>query len=180
MVPKIPRNSEKIKSQAIAAKTVTPIKGLRKVVLGRQPDGSMVYLTKIGALLHKTAQGRFIKGSPGANAGTKKSRRNRLTMKDLLIALEHVEAKMNLSILEHFVRRAYEDNPVLIALMKKLLPDLKSIEQFSIGSSMEMDEQTARDVQEEFRQRFVASLPPSTETTEALQKQEGSDVNVSS
>lgn len=166
---------EKKRSRGTA--TIKKVKGLKSVVLGRQPDGTMVYISKVGALIHKTAEGRFIKGSPGAGVGISKAARTRLTIKDLLIALEHVEAKQKLSLLEHFVTRAYKDDPVLVALMKKLLPDLKSVEQFTVGGTVEMDEQTAHDVQEEFRQRFVISLPPSTETTEALQKQEGTHVS---
>ena len=42
-------------------------------------------------------------------------------------AIREAEKKNNKSLLEHFVQRAYEDNTVLIALMRKILPDVKFV-----------------------------------------------------
>lgn len=46
----------------------------------------------------------------------------------LRAALDKALKKHNLSFLEHFVNRAYENDVVAIALAKKLLPDLNIVE----------------------------------------------------
>ena len=46
----------------------------------------------------------------------------------LRTAIKVVEKENDMTLLEHFVRRAYENDSVLVALCKKFLPDMKSIE----------------------------------------------------
>ncbi len=58
---------------------------------------------------------RFSKGRP-------KGSRNKIS-KSFLEALESVESEKQMSLYEHFIKRAYEDDSILIAVMKKLLPD---------------------------------------------------------
>ncbi len=43
-------------------------------------------------------------------------------------SIRRVQDKKNKKLLDHFVERAYEDNTVLIAVIKKLVPDIKFIE----------------------------------------------------
>ena len=43
-------------------------------------------------------------------------------------AIEKVQKEKDTTLLEHFVRRAYEDDRVLIAVMKKIIADMKHIE----------------------------------------------------
>ena len=64
---------------------------------------------------------RFQKGNKYGKGRPKKPEIDELR-KALLVAKE----KHNLSLLEHFVERAYLDDSVLIAVMKKMLPDLKA------------------------------------------------------
>lgn len=55
--------------------------------------------------------------------------RNRFSMRALRTALANIEEDIDkVPIFEHFVRRAYENDNVLKALLSKLLPDLKSID----------------------------------------------------
>jgi len=49
---------------------------------------------------------------------------------ELREALRVVEQKKGKPIFEHFIEAAYEDNSVLTALMKKLIPDLKQLDAF--------------------------------------------------
>ena len=59
----------------------------------------------------------------------RKKGRKRFSMQGLYRALDKVEREEGRqSIMEHFVRTAYNDNNVLKALMNKILPDLKSID----------------------------------------------------
>jgi len=43
-------------------------------------------------------------------------------------AIKKVQKDKDCTLLEHFVRRAYEDDRVLIAVMKKIIPDLKVLD----------------------------------------------------
>ena len=45
----------------------------------------------------------------------------------LRTAITAVEKENKITLLEHFVRRAYENDSVLVALCKKFLPDMKSL-----------------------------------------------------
>jgi hypothetical protein len=45
----------------------------------------------------------------------------------LRTAIKVVEKENDMTLLEYFVRRAYENDSVLVALCKKFLPDMKSI-----------------------------------------------------
>jgi len=53
------------------------------------------------------------------------SHKRRKTAKtDLLRAIREIEKQKNKKLFQHFVERAYTDNKVLIALIKKLVPDI--------------------------------------------------------
>ena len=55
----------------------------------------------------------------------------RTSAQDMLMdAIKKCRNDRNETVLELFVRKAYEDNTVLVALVKKLLPDLKQTEMF--------------------------------------------------
>ena len=55
-------------------------------------------------------------------------------MDQLKQAVKDVEEKKKRKIFNHFVRRAFNDDTVLVALMRKLVPDTKHIEG-TIGAS---------------------------------------------
>ena len=68
---------------------------------------------------------------PGQSGNPKGRKRG--VYADLTEAIKTVEGKRKTTLMAHFVKRAFQDNTVLIALMKKMLPDRKSLE----GEGME-------------------------------------------
>lgn len=64
------------------------------------------------------------KGQSGNPAGRKRNE-----ARELLEKAVHAEAKKRKkSLFEHAIERAYEDDTVLVALLRKLIPDLKGID----------------------------------------------------
>jgi len=68
----------------------------------------------------------FKKGETTNPVGRPKGSVNKRT--ELMNALKRVEKKKRKTIWAHFIEEAYKDRGVLIALMKKLVPDMKFIE----------------------------------------------------
>jgi len=71
--------------------------------------------------MDKRGNPSFVKGNklgPGRPKGSK----NKLTL-DLQKAIREVEKEKDKSLFKHFVERAYRNDAVLVALVKKLLPD---------------------------------------------------------
>ena len=64
-----------------------------------------------------------VSGNPKGRPPTAKSELDRL--RD---AVKLVEVEKGITLYAHFVRQAFEDNAVLVALAKKLVPDLKQID----------------------------------------------------
>jgi len=54
---------------------------------------------------------------------------------------------------DHFVRRAFKSDNVLTSLMKKLYPDLKSIEQITFTADS-MEDEEAKQIRREMLERF--------------------------
>ena len=54
---------------------------------------------------------------------------------------------------DHFIRRSFKSDTTLIALMKKLYPDLKSIEQLNISGGSIPEEEMEK-IRKEYRKRF--------------------------
>jgi hypothetical protein len=77
--------------------------------------------------LDLTPDGKLKRGT--VTRPKKKIRKQRFSMKALYRAIANVEREPDkVAIMEHFVRRAYDSDQVLKALMGKVLPDLKSID----------------------------------------------------
>lgn len=78
----------------------------------------------------KSGANRDNKGRFGANnCANPTGRPKNPEMAEFRKALANVQAeKDRLPIFEHFIREAYNDHTVLIALLRKMLPDLKQIE----------------------------------------------------
>lgn len=69
------------------------------------------------------------KGAPRlAGSGKKKGFTRKYKLEDLVQAIHEVEEEQDVEILKHFIQRALKSDPSMNNLMKKLLPDLKSVE----------------------------------------------------
>lgn len=68
----------------------------------------------------------FKKGEINNPGGRKKGVPNKRT--ELLNAITYVQGKEGKKLLVHAVEQAYQDNSLLIAILKKLIPDLKAVE----------------------------------------------------
>ena len=91
--------------------------------------------------LIRDSKGRFIKGHSGNPEGINAGRRPYLDLDEALAKAQREHSK---SFLEHFIERAYKNDQVAIALMKKLLPDRKNLEINQFARVMTEEERKAR------------------------------------
>ena len=96
----------------------------------------------------------FVPGSSGNPAGRIKGSTNRYSIKTLMDAIAKVEGKQGKPLLQHFISEAYHDKTVLVAVMKKVLPDLKSIESLVTSFESAMDDTLAKEIQDELKERY--------------------------
>jgi len=99
----------------------------------------------------RNEKGQIVKGSKSNSPGRPKGTHDKLGK--LLQAVARVETKLKKNLLDHFVTRAFKSDTVLIAMMKKMHPDLKSIEQVTFAGDATSDKEAAK-WREEFRERF--------------------------
>ena len=105
------------------------------------------------------------RGNPNWKKGVSGNPKGRpkkgLTEGDMLLAaIDKMEKFKRLSILEHLVDRAYENDAVLIALLKKLVPDLKSMDINALfgGATGEMNAEEAAGIKAKLLERFGVDL----------------------
>jgi len=104
----------------------------------------------------------WYKGMPSANPkGRGKGHRNKYRLPELIAAINAVEDEDRKSLLKHFVRTAFKSDRILVAIMKKLVPDLKALE--AVVSTMDMSTEQAESIREKLRQRFDLSEKPKSE-----------------
>lgn len=68
----------------------------------------------------------FVKGVAANPNGRPKGSPNKRP--ELLNAIKYVQGKKGKKLLVHAIEQAYEDNTVLVAVLRKLIPDLKAVE----------------------------------------------------
>ena len=69
-------------------------------------------------------------------------------------AVSTVEVKKKKTLYTHFAERAYLSDTVLIAIVKKFVPDLKSFESLILGTMGGMTEAEAKEVRDKLLKRF--------------------------
>lgn len=98
---------------------------------------------------------RFPKGTSGNPNGRPKGTPNKFSIAELWDAIRQVEKTKNKKkILISFVEQAYNNPTIMIALMKKLLPDLRSIEGTLGLFESTMDDDVAKAIQDKLRERY--------------------------
>ncbi len=75
----------------------------------------------------RNKKGQFVKGKSGNPNGKPKGTLSHYTY-DLDAAIKLVEKRKRKKFLIHVVETAYEDNKVLVAVLKKIVPDRKYLE----------------------------------------------------
>jgi len=110
--------------------------------------------------------GKWLPGSSPNPSGAPVLGTNRLEL--LLTAVRKVESRKNKTLLEYFVSRAFDDDGVLIALIRKLHPDLAAI-QLSTLEDNSMNDAMALEIQKKLRCRYNSrSDIPASEEAEKL------------
>lgn len=131
----------------------------KKKVSKKKSAGIVIPKTKKKSAAWKTKTKKkpdhyYKPGESGNPAGRPKGSTNRYSIKNLMDAIAVVEKKEGKQLLQEFVGKAYEDKTVMIALMKKLLPDLKSIDTLMATFETSMDEALAKQIQAELLERY--------------------------
>ncbi len=105
-----------------------PFRGLKN--LGPKSKHTKRYVRKFPNKTLKEISQENLKKAQAANPHTGRPPGSgcKYKLRDLVVAIKAIEAETGENLLEHFVRKGFKDNPVLKALMNKLLPDLKSVE----------------------------------------------------
>jgi len=106
------------------------------------------------AVVARTTEGKFGKGVCGNPKGRPKGSRNKYSVADLYEAIKEVEEEEKKNLMKHFVKQAFADKTVLVALMKKMLPDLKSVEAIVADFRSAMDDEMAKAIQDKLKGRF--------------------------
>jgi hypothetical protein len=102
------------------------------VVDKRKAKGSKVSKKKATCeqVVGRTAKGQFAKGVSGNPSGGALSQ----WRSELEDAINTVQKRKRKKLMVHAVEQSYKDNKVLIAILKKILPDLK-IEEVDLNAS---------------------------------------------
>jgi len=100
---------------------------------------------------------KFKKGhDPRRCKGRQKGSKNRYSITELWDAIKVVEGSRGKKkkLLVAFVEQAYDNPAIMVALMKKLLPDLKAIEGMIATFESSMTDKTAAAIQDKLKERF--------------------------
>jgi len=148
--------STKIKPKS-TKKASNKVKSKKRVINSVKPDEQPQSKNTLPSRYKKnkprnpSGKGGWPKGVSGNPKGRVKGQNSKLD--NLLISVRNVEAKLGTNLLEHFIEEAFADKTILVAAMKKLYPDLKSIEQVTLPTDL-MTEKEAADIRKQMRKRF--------------------------
>lgn len=108
----------------------------------------------------------FKRGHSGNPNGRPKGSKNLVTQHEFMEALRRVEGKRKIHLLERFFERALKSDTVLIAVMKKLVPDLKALDMRLdlLVSQNKISGDEARDI----RKKLADRMDPSGATRKEL------------
>lgn len=98
----------------------------------------------------RNGRGQFLKGVSGNPNGASKGWISYRAEFDAI--LRDVEKKTGKKILRLFIERAYEDPKVMMAVVDKMLPSLKSVEMTDAIS--DMDDREAKNIRKRMKERF--------------------------
>ncbi len=106
--------------------------------------------------IKRRTDGRFEKGAVpnpnGRRKGTKDRKKSEIQL--LREAISAGGQRRQKTLFNHFIDRAYADDGVLVAVMRKVVPDLKSLEALVAGVYDEMPDDVAEGIREKLRVRF--------------------------
>jgi len=123
-------------------------------------------------VVRRDEKGRFLPGHCANPLGRPKLQQTRL--EQLLRSISRVETKRGRSLLDHYVQRAFENDAILINVMKKLLPDLKAISVLELDAAS-MDDSKAAEIRTKLRERFEMAMATLNQRIES--EHEGIRVN---
>lgn len=98
--------------------------------------------------------GKFAKGHSGCPTGRPKGSKNKWSISELTKAIDAVQKQKKKNWLKHLVQESYEDHALAIALLRKLMPDLKSIEDILSVYAPSMSEEQAEAIRKGLLTRF--------------------------
>ena len=103
----------------------------------------------------KNKGNRFVKGKSGNPKGRPKGSKNKFSIKDMMNALEK-EAVLTgeESTYAYVAKRFFNDDHVLVSIMKKLLADLKSVEQIIVSDTSDESKKKRLAIQKALQERM--------------------------
>jgi hypothetical protein len=147
------------KAKSVSSKKTSNKVKPRKPVVDKKKADKQVQ-NKDTSLVTKKGAGKSRGAWPKGVSGNPKGRPKLGNTKfdNLLRAVRSVEAKHRVNLLEHFIERGLSSDSTLIAVMKKMYPDLKSIEQIAISIDPVGDRKRSLAIQQKLAERMRMKL----------------------
>jgi len=137
--------AKRVKKTKTTVKKPTKRKNYRKR-LSTEPDAPVKSVRK---------NGKFAKGHSGNPNGKPKGTKNTYSIVLLTKAIAEVQKEpKNKNWLKHLIRESYTDHTLAIAILRKLMPDLKSVEDVLSVYAPSMSEEQASSIRKGLLKRF--------------------------